>query len=241
MTDIIQALSLGQLAIQGEFVWGSNYTFLTKATIADQTILCVYKPVEGERPLWDFPPASLARREVAAYLVSEALRWELVPPTVFRQDGPLGAGSVQLFIDHDPKYHYFNFTPQDVERLRPVALFDHLINNADRKGSHVLKDDQGHIWAIDHGVSFHVEDKLRTVIWDFVGEPLPGNLLADLKKLEGRLTKSESNPSTLVAELGSLLTAKEIHALRQRLSLLIQKDCFPDADPSRRPFPWPQI
>jgi streptogramin lyase len=120
----------------------------------------------------DFPRASLARREVAAYLVSEALGWRLVPPTVYRKDGPIGSGSLQLFIEHDPGYHYFTFSDADRQRLHPVAIFDLLINNADRKGSHLLLDPDGHLWLIDHGLCFHREDKLRTVIWDFAGEPI---------------------------------------------------------------------
>ncbi len=140
----------------------------------------MYKPTRGERPLWDFPPASLAGREVAAYLVSEALGWRLVPPTIYRKKGPLGPGSLQAFVEHDPEYHYFTFNESDRQRLRPVALFDLLINNADRKGSHVLLDEQDHMWLIDHGVCFHVEDKIRTVIWDFAGEPFPDALCSDL-------------------------------------------------------------
>jgi uncharacterized repeat protein (TIGR03843 family) len=149
---ILTALRSGELAVKGEFLWGSNYTFLVKVVHAGENLSGVYKPTRGERPLWDFPVASLARREVAAYLVSEAIGWRLVPPTVYRRNGPAGPGSLQLYIEHDPEYHYFNFSEDDLQRLRPVALFDLIINNADRKGSHILIDNDRHLWLIDHGI-----------------------------------------------------------------------------------------
>ena len=180
---ILNLLQHGEITIKGEFVWGSNYTFLAEVSQNGDKILSVYKPSRGERPLWDFPPASLARREAAAYLVSEALGWELVPPTVYRKKAPIGPGSLQLFIEHDPELHYFNLTWTTARGLRPVVLFDLLVNNADRKGSHLLFDNNHHLWLIDHGICFHAEDKLRTVIWDFAGEPIPENLLADLRRL----------------------------------------------------------
>ncbi|MBP1702700.1 MAG: hypothetical protein H6Q38_1807, partial [Chloroflexi bacterium] len=120
--DNLNNLRYGEMQIKGEFLWGSNYTFLVEIIHEQETIRAVYKPTRGERPLWDFPSASLARREVAAYLVSEALNWKLVPPTVYRKKGPIGPGSVQLFVDHDPEYHYFNFTAEDHQRLRPTVL-----------------------------------------------------------------------------------------------------------------------
>jgi len=181
--DPITTLEQGTITVRGEFLWGSNYTFLVEIKHQDVEVSGVYKPNKGERPLWDFPTATLSRREVAAYLVSQALGWDLVPPTVYREKGPLGSGSLQLYIEHDPEYHYFNFTEQDRQRLRPVVLFDLLINNADRKGSHILKDNEERLWLIDHGVCFHVEDKLRTVVWDFVGETVPDALCANISHL----------------------------------------------------------
>ena len=169
----LDILSKGELAIKGEFLWGSNYTFLVDVHSEKGELAAVYKPTRGVRPLWDFPDSSLARRETAAFLVSEALGWRLVPPTILRKKGPLGAGSLQIFVEHDPEYHYFNFSEEDRQRLRPVAVFDLLVNNADRKGSHILLDPDRRIWLIDHGLCFHTDDKLRTVIWDFVGEPIP--------------------------------------------------------------------
>ncbi|UCF28040.1 MAG: hypothetical protein JSW42_15705, partial [Chloroflexota bacterium] len=185
--NILQILEYGDLDVEGEFLWGSNYTFAVGVNHDNETLQGVYKPTQGERPLWDFPRASLAKREVAAFLVSEALGWKFVPPTVYREDGPFGPGSLQLYVDHDPEYNYFSFHRDDLQRLRPVALFDLLINNADRKGSHILFDPEGHIWLIDHGISFHRDRKLRTVIWDFAGESFSDELCSALLKFEGLL------------------------------------------------------
>jgi uncharacterized repeat protein (TIGR03843 family) len=187
--------------------------------------------------LWDFPVATLARREVAAYQVSEALGWRLVPPTVYRSKGPVGPGSFQLFIEHDPEYHYFSFEEEDHHRLRPTVLFDILINNADRKGSHVLKDDQGHLWLIDHGICFHEEDKLRTVIWNFAGEPIPENLCQDISKLYDELARG----TKLAAELKPHLSQAEIKALEGRAERLMASGHFPNPNPSRRFQPWPPL
>jgi uncharacterized repeat protein (TIGR03843 family) len=193
--DPIQILATGEIALEGEFLWGSNYTVLVTVDCGDEQVKAVYKPTRGVRPLWDFESPSLARREVLAYLVSEALGWELVPPTVFRQQGPIGPGSLQLYVEHDPEYHFFNFSEADRERLRPAAAFDVLINNADRKGGHFILDEDRHIWLIDHGICFHEEPKLRTVLWDFAGKPLPEDLAADLAQFEAAL--AEESPASL--------------------------------------------
>jgi len=240
-TDLLDTLKHGELTIRGEFLWGSNYTFLADVEGNEGKIPCVYKPSKGERPLWDFPVATLAKREVAAYLVSEALGWQLVPPTVYCDDGPLGPGSVQLYIEHDPEYHYFKFSEADRQRLRPTTLFDLLINNADRKGSHVLRDEDGHLWLIDHGVCFHVEDKLRTVIWDFVGEPFPEDLCADLTHFTQRLKPENGAPSELAVSLMTCLSRSEVRALAARGERLVAGGRFPAPDPYRRAFPWPQV
>ena len=239
--DTLIALEKGKITIQGEFLWGSNYTFLVQIEHEGQTLAGVYKPTRGERPLWDFPVATLAKREVAAFIVSEALGWELVPPTVYRKKAPIGAGSVQLFIEHDPEYHYFNFSDEDLQRLRPTALFDLLINNADRKGSHILIDPDRHIWLIDHGVCFHVEEKLRTVIWDFSGEPLPEDLCADLNRFIKLLEPEGDAPSRLATELRPYLNKEEIKMLSVRAKNLVALNRFPPSNPYRRPYPWPQI
>ncbi len=234
----IMALQEGEILLQGQFLNSSNYTFLCDLAYGGETLKAVYKPLRGEQPLWDFPARTLTRREVAAYVVSEALGWDLVPPTVYRRrKAPLGAGSVQLFMDHDPNYHYFRFNESDKQRLRPVVLFDLLINNADRKGGHVLKGGDGHLWVIDHGVCFNVEPKLRSVIWDFTGEEISDNLLADLARLAEGL---ESEDATYLA-LRPLLRVSEIRAVARRARVLIAAGEFPAPDPGRRSYPWPPV
>lgn len=233
----LRTLEYGEIVISGEFLWGSNYTFLVEAQKDKVRLTGVYKPSKGERQLWDFPQASLAKREVAAYLVSESLGWRLVPPTVFRVDAPLGPGSLQLYIYHDAEYHYFTFSESDRQRLRPVVLFDLCINNADRKGSHVLINPDGQLWLIDHGVCFHQEDKLRTVIWDFVGESIPPNYADDLQRLAHQLDSRQA----IYQQLGSYLEESEINALSTRTKKLLADGFFPDRDPHRRPYPWPPV
>lgn len=233
----LNILEHGEITITGEFLWGSNYTFASQVSYGDQDLQCVYKPTRGERPLWDFPRATLAHREVAAYLVSETLGWGFVPPTVFRRDGPIGPGSLQLHIDHDPEYNYFSFSHADLQRLRPVAIFDYLINNADRKGSHVIFDQQGQLWLIDHGISFHQEQKLRTVIWDFAGESIPEQLCADL----GRFGTQLQEGIQFRTKLGHYLAPQEITALARRNQHLITSKKFPNPHPNHRPYPWPPV
>lgn len=196
----------------------------------------VYKPQRGERPLWDFPPGTLAARERAAYLVSEAAGWVLVPPTVLRSDAPLGPGSLQLFIDHDPETHYFTLMNDRLDDFAAFAAFDAVINNADRKSGHVLADDQGRLWAVDHGLTFHVEDKLRTVIWAFADESLTPEVRRTLEALGTEL----SDDGTLGAELSGILTAEETAATLARVETLLVEDRFP-APGGDRPLPWPLI
>jgi uncharacterized repeat protein (TIGR03843 family) len=234
---IIECLEHGELAVEGQFMWGSNYTFLATVSHDNQTLQAVYKPTQGERPLWDFPEHSLAGREVAAFLVSEVLGWEFVPPTASRAQGPAGAGSLQLFVAHDPEYHYFNLTPEHQQRLRPVALFDALINNADRKGGHILFDADDKLWLIDHGLCFHIEPKLRTVVWNFAEQPIPPELLEDLRAFLDKLEP----PSELSAQLSIYLNAREIQALAQRAEQLIADGRFPSPRADERSYPWPPI
>ena len=240
-TDSLDILQRGKITVRGEFVWGSNYTFLVEVESEGGPLQAVYKPTRGERPLWDFPVASLAKREAAAYWVSQSLGWDLVPPTVYRTKGPVGAGSLQLYIEHDPEYHYFNFKDEDRQRLRPVVLFDLLINNADRKGSHILVDADRRLWLIDHGVCFHIEEKLRTVIWDFVGEPIPNTLLVDLHLFSQKLLVSSAAPDNLNHNLVRWLSQGEIRALARRARDLVEEGCYPAPKPNRRPYPWPAI
>ncbi len=235
---IFLALQKGAAQLQGQFVRGSNYTFLVEITLDEVHLTAVYKPVRGEQPLWDFPQKSLAKREVAAYLVSQALGWNLVPPTIFRRSRlPLGAGSLQFFVDHHPRDHFFNFSAADRARLRPTAVFDLLINNADRKAGHILRALDGRFWLIDHGVCFHGEDKLRTVVWDFAGEPIPVTLLADLERLLPALEKD----AQLALELKPWLRPSEINALRRRAADLLKDPTFPPPPTDRRSFPWPPV
>jgi uncharacterized repeat protein (TIGR03843 family) len=237
LDHVLAALENGSLSTEGKFLWGSNYTLLLSVDHRDKQLRAVYKPVRGERPLWDFPEATLAGREVAAYLVSEALGWDLVPPTVYREDGPFGPGSLQLFIEHDPDYHYFQFSEDDRERLRPVVIFDYLINNADRKGSHLLIDPQDHLWLIDHGICFHIDYKLRTVIWDFAGDLLPPTLCADVSRLQSMLAPKRD----LWEALQPHLTSNELNALISRAAFLTKTGRFPSPKPNTRPYPWPPV
>ena len=161
----------------------------------------------------------------------------MVPETVYRQRAPAGEGSLQRYIEHDPELHYFNFAEEDRYRLRPVALFDAIANNADRKGGHILMDDEGLIWLIDHGLCFHVEDKLRTVVWDFAGESIPNGMLRLVENLSLQLEPECS----LTLELEQHLSRGELRALRRRINLLLKNKVFPNPDADRRPYPWPPV
>ena len=237
------ALEHGELELKGQFLLGSNYTFLVKVRHEGQEIPAIYKPARGEQPLWDFPEASLAGREVAAYLVSEALGFNFVPLTVLRADGPFGPGSLQQFIEFDPNYHYFTFSESDRQRLRPVALFDLLVNNADRKGSHLLiEKGTNKLWLIDHGLCFHAEDKLRTVLWEFAGEALPDELLATLRTLRSILAHSRSAPHAPISTtLPSYLQPEELASLAARADCLLANPVFPHPPEDRRAYPYPPL
>lgn len=229
-------LRRGSIRIRGLFEFGSNYTFLCDLTDSRHpaSLRAVYKPTQGERPLWDFPTGSLARREVAAFWVSQALGWELVPATVLRQDGPYGEGSLQEYLDLDLEQNYFALRETRPELLGRVALFDTLVNNADRKAGHVLLDRNGHLWLIDHGICFHSEPKLRTVIWDFAGETIPPPLVRDLTSFRERLTSQEG----LRRNLRQYLSGEELAALERRSAALIRSGRYPRPGPGRS-IPWP--
>jgi len=231
------ALHLGEISLQGQFMLGSNYTFLVNVSHEGREVPAVYKPSKGEQPLWDFPENSLAGREVAAYLASEALGWCFVPYTLLRDDGPFGPGSLQQYVDYNPDYHYFTFKDEDKARLRPVVLFDLLVNNADRKGSHIiLQKRTKKMFLIDHGLCFHEDDKLRTVIWDFAGQPIPSDLVADLGKFRARLTTPD-----LRSALGLYLSPNEITAIDARAAALVASGVFPLPPHDRRAFPYPPL
>lgn len=225
------AFQCGELELKGQFMLGSNYTFLVDVHHEGRTFPAVYKPSRGEQPLWDFPDNTLAHREVAAYVVSEALGFHIVPLTVLRADGPHGPGSLQQYIEYDPEYHYFNFSDADKQRLKPVVLFDLLCNNADRKGSHVFFEKDAHkLWAIDHGICFHEQYKLRTVLWDFAGQRIPDELLSPLSS-----TRNCRGP------LEPYLSLSEISALESRAEALLRSKKFPALPRDRRAYPYPPL
>jgi uncharacterized repeat protein (TIGR03843 family) len=211
--------------------WSSNGTFLVEVTDGDDALLGVYKPQRGERPLWDFPPG-LFRREAAAWALSELLGWRLVPETVVR-DGPLGEGSVQRFVEADFEQHYFTLheDPAMHDALRLMCVFDLLANNTDRKSGHCLVDGDRHLWGIDHGLCFHEETKIRTVIWEFGGEAIPA---AALEAVETALPH-------LADALGPYLAPEEITATCDRGQRLLKTRRFPLADPGGRCYPWPMV
>ncbi|MFZ3070868.1 MAG: SCO1664 family protein [Anaerolineaceae bacterium] len=234
---ILQVLSQGQVTLLGQFTHSSNFTFLVACALDGVEVRAVYKPARGQVPLWDFESASLPRREAAAYLLSEQTGWDLVPPTVYRTRGlPASAGSLQLYIEHDPDAHYFNLGESERESLKPMVVFDLVVNNADRKGGHVLKDRKGRLWGIDHALCFHAENKLRTVIWDFAGQPIPEELLKALEKLSSGL---EEPPLSQL--LGKWLSREEIRATRERCLALLQSGCFPQPESDRWMIPWPPL
>lgn len=235
--SIQETLLNGEIELKGQFVLGYNYTFLVQVSFKDNPIQAVYKPRQGEQPLWDFPAETLSKREMAAYLVSQALGWDLVPVTVLRETGPFGPGSLQRFIEHDPEMHYFTFKKETLSQLGPVVLFDVLINNADRKGGHLLLDGDNKIWLIDHGLCFHEEDKLRTVIWNFAGESIPVDLLSALVHFQTALDERHD----LYSELANHLSEMEIAALQSRCTRIITDGKFPFPPRDRRAFPYPPV
>ncbi len=231
---------LGQAEVQEEWMLaaGSNYVFLLKLTHPEAGEgYAVYKPRDGEAPLHDFPAGTLYKREYAAYVVSQALGWNLVPATVVREEGlSAGVGALQLFVVHDPALHFFNLKDDRQEDMRRIALFDWLVNNADRKGGHTLLDGEGHLWCIDHGITFHAEDKLRTVIWDFQGTPVPPAMVEDVCDFAVRLREDTS----LRQQLSEPLSEIELSRLEERAAMIDRERVYPP-QPMHRPYPWPMI
>jgi uncharacterized repeat protein (TIGR03843 family) len=236
--ELIELLERGDVTVKGRMPWSSNATFLVEVCGDNRVTLGVYKPSRGERPLWDFP-SGLGRREVAAYLLSLALSWEIVPETVWRESAPLGPGSLQRFVEADFEHHYFTLYEEESERwhdeLRRLCVFDLLANSTDRKSGHCLfvPDDEGggHIYAIDNGLSFHAEFKLRTVIWEFGGEDIPDHLLVDVERFVERGVPDG---------LAELLDPFERDALLARGRALVRERRFP-IDGSGRRYPWPLV
>jgi uncharacterized repeat protein (TIGR03843 family) len=232
--DVVRVLEQGEIEPLGVLPRASNHTFLARVRRGGDELLAVYKPRAGEAPLWDFPEGTLCRREVAAYVLSRALGWPRVPETVLR-DGPHGIGSVQRFVAFDPNQHYFTMREERADDFRRVALFDVVANNADRKSGHCLLGEDGGIFVVDHGVCFSDEAKLRTVIWDFVDEPIPGPMLDQLRTLGAGLAGGELRDGLL-----ALLAPNEVAALERRLAELVALGRFPEPGPGR-PYPWPIV
>lgn len=230
----MRLLREGEIRPLGLMPRSSNYTFLAEVCAGDRSALGVYKPRAGETPLWDFPEGTLHRREVAAYELSRALGWPSIPPTILR-DGPHGEGSLQLFVEADPREHFFTIRERRLEAFRPVALFDVIVNNADRKGGHCLEGADGTIWVVDHGTCFAVEPKLRSVIWEFSGDPVPDALIADVERVAGDLRGGE-----LRERLTTLLAEREVDVLRKRAERVLARPVFPRPT-GERPFPWPPV
>jgi hypothetical protein len=233
---VVRLLAQGHVELLGQIPWSSNAIFLARVEDDDLQTLAIYKPRRGERPLWDFPCGTLCLREVAAYVIAQVLGWPLIPPTVLRE-APHGPGALQLYIDADPEATYFSLRDERRSDLLPIALFDLLVNNADRKGGHLLLDGWVRIWAIDNALTFHPKPKLRTVIWDFAGEPIPGEYQADLRQLQEHLACE----SPLSQALAKLLVEEEIATLQARLTALLESPVFPHPDPDRRQVPWPVV
>ncbi len=233
---VLQILREGSIRPRGLMPDCSNYTYLAQVRSKSGDTLAVYKPAQGETPLDDFPDGTLGKREVASYLVSQALGWRIVPATVYRRDGPLGPGSLQQFISADLSQHYFTMMPARADDFRAIAAFDCIVNNADRKSGHCLLDDAGHIWGVDNGLTFHPLPKLRTVIWEFGGEEVPQALRHDSGRLAQRLPGDEP----WVDELRELLSASEMRALAQRARRVCDDGRYPEPS-SRWAYPWPLV
>ena len=230
--DSFLTLTHGDLQVTGRLVDASNATLYATSTVGDHALVCIYKPIAGERPLWDFSDGCLAHREYAAFLVSDFLGFDLVPLTILR-DGPYGPGMVQQWIDIDESIDLAKFFSTDHPKLRAMALFDAVINNTDRKIGHLLPLDQERVFGCDHGVTFHSEDKLRTVLWQWAGDPFT---LQELELLE--LARSQVN-GNLGELLSPLLTELEIAQIERRVSDLLNSGTFPLPNPDWPAVPWP--
>ena len=264
--DDCEVLRRGEVTVIGRIRSASNATFLCEAHLGERQAHCVYKPIAGEAPLWDFPDGTLAGRELSAYLVSDALGWNIVPYTIIR-DGPAGRGMLQLWVDQPgdevgdefqagpdlvdllpaghippgylPVLQAYDYAGDEVTlvhadniRLRRMAVFDVLINNADRKGGHILSGVDGQVYGVDHGVSLHVEDKLRTVLWGWAGKPVDDDTLETVGRLRDQLR------GHLGEQLCEHITGREVYALHARTVALLDNPVMPTPD-RRRPIPWP--
>ena len=238
-TNVLAALRHGVMEEKGLLPYSSNHSFLVVVEHDGLALRAVYKPQRGEAPLWDFEWGTLCKRETAAYELSRALGWGIVPPTVLRE-GSRGLGSVQFFVEHDGQAHYFTVAEDArfVAAFRRMALFDFVINNADRKSGHCLIGHDERVWGIDHGICFHVEYKLRSVIWEFSCEPIEADYLADLAALRATLTEADS---PFRRRLAPLVSAPEVAAMRKRIEHLLRTRNYPAPSAQRRNYPWPPI
>ena len=262
-TEALELLTHGEMEIEGRLVDASNTTLRAVITFQGVTARCVYKPVRGERPLWDFPDGTLAGREVSAYLVGAATTWFPVPPTVLREAGPLGPGMCQLWIDDDrvSPEEILGFVPagslpagwhriaaaEDDDgspyvlahandpRLARLAAFDAVINNGDRKGGHIIATTDDRLYGVDHGVCFNVDNKLRTILWGWVGEPLPADVVEMLIKLRADLN------GALGEELHAHLTISEVRSFGKRIDRLLRAGCYPQPPADWPAVPWPPV
>jgi Phosphatidylinositol 3- and 4-kinase len=230
----IDLIERGEMRLLGIMPRASNYTFLAEIAEGGRRVKVVYKPRSGEAPLWDFPDGTLCDREVAAYILASRMGWPAIPPTVMR-DGPHGEGAVQLFVESDPSEHFFTLREKHVDEFRRVCAFDVIVNNADRKSGHCLLGPDGTIWAIDHGVSFSLHARLRTVIWDFAGEPVATGVLQDVRRVAAEIRSGE-----LREEMSEHLSQEEVDATVSRAEMLAETGRFPAPGPGRA-FPWPPV
>jgi uncharacterized repeat protein (TIGR03843 family) len=235
--QVCALLTRGEIKMQGMVPWSSNYTYLVTVQDNTRAMYAIYKPQCGERPLWDFEDGTLCKREVAAYELSEFLGFPNIPVTVLREDAPQGLGMVQEFVDHKRRENFFTVRDKHRAAMQGIAVFDALVNNTDRKGGHVLIDQKGVVWAIDHGVTFHEDPKLRTVIWDFVDEPIPAPLCKALENLRLALKPN----GVLRAKLELLLARSELRALNARLNELLETRVYPSPPDDWPHIPWPPV
>ncbi|MDQ6876018.1 MAG: SCO1664 family protein [Actinomycetota bacterium] len=232
VADALELLRDGELDVEGRLVDASNASFYCTISLNGVAANCVYKPVRGERPLWDFPGGTLAGREVAAYLLSTSTGWEIVPPTVLRE-GPFGPGMCQLWMEPDQEVDLVALVRSEHPDLRRMAVFDAVANNADRKGGHLLAQPDGHVYGCDHGVCFHAEDKLRTLLWRWAGQRLPEEAMDVLTSLESQLA------GQLGEQLRSLLSRAEVSAAIRRVERLLRMGRYPEPSEDWPPVPWP--
>jgi hypothetical protein len=232
LEDVLRLLREGDLSVEGRLVDASNATLYCAATLHGVSAAVVYKPVRGERPLWDFPDGTLAGREVGAYLVSQATGWDVVPPTVLRE-GPFGPGMCQLWVDVDEEVDLAALARSEHPDLQRMAVFDAVVNNADRKGGHLLPRPDGRVQGVDHGICFSAEDKLRTLLWQWRGRPLPAEAVDVLSSVRAQLE------GPLGDALHELLTVTEVDATRARVDRLLTRRRFPEPSPDWPAIPWP--